>query len=32
MHEPFLRTDRLLLRPWRASDLEPFAALMPTRR
>jgi RimJ/RimL family protein N-acetyltransferase len=25
--EPTLRTDRLLLRPWRATDLEPFAAL-----
>jgi ribosomal-protein-alanine N-acetyltransferase len=27
MPEPFLRTDRLLLRPWREDDLEPFAAL-----
>jgi ribosomal-protein-alanine N-acetyltransferase len=27
MHEPFLRTDRLLLRPWREGDLVPFAAL-----
>jgi RimJ/RimL family protein N-acetyltransferase len=27
MTDPFLRTDRLLLRPWRESDLEPFAAL-----
>ncbi|MGO3740773.1 GNAT family N-acetyltransferase [Kerstersia sp.] len=25
--EPSLRTQRLLLRPWRDSDLEPFAAL-----
>lgn len=24
---PEIRTDRLLLRPWRDSDLEPFAAL-----
>ena len=24
---PTLRTDRLILRPWRESDLEPFAAL-----
>src|SRR5262249_32174896 len=24
---PFLRTDRLLLRPWRDSDVESFAAL-----
>src|SRR4051812_40916027 len=24
---PFLRTDRLLLRPWRDDDLAPFAAL-----
>ncbi|WP_412538147.1 GNAT family N-acetyltransferase [Longispora sp. K20-0274] len=24
---PELRTDRLLLRPWRASDLEPWAAM-----
>ena len=27
MPDPFLRTDRLLLRPWREDDLEPFAAL-----
>ncbi len=27
MPDPALRTDRLLLRPWRESDLEPFAAL-----
>ncbi len=27
MPEPFLRTERLLLRKWRESDLEPFAAL-----
>jgi RimJ/RimL family protein N-acetyltransferase len=27
MPDPFLRTDRLLLRPWREADLEPFAAL-----
>jgi ribosomal-protein-alanine N-acetyltransferase len=27
MPDPVLRTDRLLLRPWRDSDLEPFAAL-----
>jgi RimJ/RimL family protein N-acetyltransferase len=27
MTEPLLRTDRLLLRPWREDDLEPFAAL-----
>lgn len=27
MPDQFLRTDRLLLRPWRESDLEPFAAL-----
>jgi RimJ/RimL family protein N-acetyltransferase len=27
MPDQVLRTDRLLLRPWRESDLEPFAAL-----
>jgi ribosomal-protein-alanine N-acetyltransferase len=27
MPDQFLRTDRLLLRPWRESDLEPFAAM-----
>lgn len=27
MPDPSVRTDRLLLRPWRESDLEPFAAL-----
>jgi len=27
MPDPFIRTDRLLLRPWRESDLEPFAAM-----
>jgi RimJ/RimL family protein N-acetyltransferase len=27
MPDPFIRTDRLLLRPWRESDLAPFAAL-----
>jgi len=27
MPDPFLRTDRLLLRPWREADLEPFSAL-----
>lgn len=27
MSDPSLRTDRLLLRPWHESDLEPFAAL-----
>ena len=27
MPDPFFRTDRLLLRPWRESDTEPFAAL-----
>jgi ribosomal-protein-alanine N-acetyltransferase len=27
VHDPLLRTERLLLRPWRDSDLEPFAAL-----
>ena len=27
MPDPFLRTDRLLLRPWREDDLESFAAL-----
>jgi len=26
-NEPFLQTDRLLLRPWRETDREPFAAL-----
>ena len=27
MPKPILTTDRLVLRPWRESDLEPFAAL-----
>jgi ribosomal-protein-alanine N-acetyltransferase len=27
MPDPTIRTDRLLLRPWRDSDLEPFAAI-----
>jgi RimJ/RimL family protein N-acetyltransferase len=27
MPDLILSTDRLLLRPWRESDLEPFAAL-----
>ena len=26
-HAPILRTERLILRPWRPEDLEPFAAL-----
>ena len=26
--DQYLRTRRLLLRPWRVSDLEPFAALI----
>jgi len=28
---PRLRTDRLILRPWRAEDLEPFAAMNADR-
>ncbi|WP_148599006.1 GNAT family N-acetyltransferase [Aquisphaera giovannonii] len=27
MTDPTIRTDRLLLRPWREDDLEPFAAM-----
>jgi RimJ/RimL family protein N-acetyltransferase len=27
MHGPVLETDRLIMRPWRTDDLQPFAAL-----